>query len=155
MIENRPARAIPHKLTKPIPHHPDWGDAEYAAEILARIELLLAHYEIDVDNLRSQDDAVDALCRVLFDWVPGLRAEHMLRPVASAPAGAVFGDAADARRPGVAQPVSSRLDEALRQYRTMDPKQSRREELQRFIERSVAVDVARARKHRHAETGER
>lgn len=155
MFENRLARTIPDKLTKPIPHHPDWTDAEYAAEILVRIELILAHYEIDVDNLKSQDEVVDALCRVLFDWVPGLRAEHMVRPTASAPAGAIFGAASEVTRPGVAQPVSSRLDEALRQYRMVDAKKSRREELQRFVERSVTVDLARTTRRGRGQTRER
>jgi len=148
MTEKRLAKTIPEELTTPIPVQPGWSDADYSAEILARIELLMAHYEIDVDGLTSHDDIIDALCRVLFDWVPGLRAEHMSRPVASAPAGAVFGEAANAGRPGVAQPVSNRLDEALKHYRTMDQKKSRRDELQRFVERSVAVDLERARGRR-------
>jgi hypothetical protein len=87
--------------------------------------------------------------------VPGLRAEHMVRPTASAPAGDIFGAASEVTRPGVAQPVSSRLDEALRQYRMVDAKKSRREELQRFVERSVTVDLARTTRRGRGQTRER
>ena len=135
------ARTLPNKFRQPIPSKPGWSDTDYAAEILTRIEELLAHYEIDIDNLNSEEDALDALCRVLFDWVPGLQAEHLPGPVQGAAAGAVFAGSGESQQPGVAQPVSDRLHQALQQYRTMDPKKSRREELQRFVERCVSVDA--------------
>jgi len=135
------ARTLPNKFHQPIPSKPGWSDADYAAEILTRIDELLAHYEIDIDNLKSEEDALDALCRVLFDWVPGLQAEHIPGPVQGAAAGAVFGSSGDSQQPGVAQPVSDRLNQALQHYRTTDPKKSRREELQHFVERCVSVDA--------------
>jgi len=140
-------RELLGKLQKPIPHHPDWSDADYAAEILKRVEQLLSYYAVDIESLQSHDAAMDSLCRILFDWVPGLRAEHMTRLTESAPTGMIFGETADPLRSGVAQPVSDRLNQALRHYRTMDERKSRRAELQRFVERSVAVDTA-ARKSR-------
>jgi len=138
-------------LQEPVPYDSDWSEADYAAEILKRTERLLAYYQVDMERLQSHDAAIETLCRILFDWVPGLRAEHMARLTASAPAGAIFGERGSPFQPGVAQPVSDRLSQALQQYRTldrMDRKKSKRAELERFVERSVAAAPATSQNHR-------
>lgn len=137
------------KFRKPIPAHPDWTDADYASEIIERTSQILDHYDIDLGNLKSQDDMIEALCRVLFDWVPGLRADHMPRLTAAERGGVIFGEGADPARPGVAQPVSERLGRALDQYRNMDVKKNRREELEQFVKRSVSAGLVPLTRPRH------
>ncbi len=130
------------KFRKPIPFHPDWTDADYASEIIERTAQILNHYDIDLGNLKSQDDMIEALCRVLFDWVRGLRADHMPKLTAAVRGGVIFGEGTDPARPGVAQPVSERLGKALDHYRNMDTRKNRREELERFVKRSVSAGLA-------------
>lgn len=130
------------KFRKPIAFHPEWTDADYASEIIERTAQILNHYEIDLGNLKSQDAMIEVLCRVLFDWVPGLRADHMPKLTVSEAGGVIFGENADPRRPGVAQPVSERLGQALDHYRAMDVKKDRRDELERFVKRSVSAGLA-------------
>ncbi len=130
------------KFRKPIPFHPDWTDAHYASEIIERTAQILNHYDIDLGDLKSQDDTIEALCRVLFDWVPGLRADHIPKLTISEPGGVIFGECADPARPGIAQPVSERLGKALDHYRNMDTGKNRREELERFVKRSVSAGLS-------------